>query len=126
MKYDPNTKRVQRDSSDKERHRQVRERLCFPHPPTAVEVAAAVDSLVDDGLLPAEHAGHEITDLAQALRDERERQGLSLTELAVKTGLDEAAISDLETGQRQYPSLQTLAIWAQALGKRLRLTLSDA
>jgi ribosome-binding protein aMBF1 (putative translation factor) len=125
MKYDHKTGRVERDASDKERHRQIRERLRFPHPPTVSEVTAVVDSLIDEGLLRPDHAGRELAELMHALRDERERQGLSLAELATKTGLDAAAISDLETGERPYPPVEILTVWAHALGKRLHVTLSD-
>jgi ribosome-binding protein aMBF1 (putative translation factor) len=126
MKYDPNTKRVQRDASDRERHRQIRERLTFPAPPTATEVTAAVDALVDEGLLPADFADRELKELGHALRDERQRQGLSVSDLAAKSGLDEAAIADLEIGRRTHSTLKILTVWANALGKRLHLTLSDA
>ena len=58
MKYDPDTRRAER--GDRERHQQIRERLSFLHPPTAEEVAAIVDSLVRQGLLPTDLASPEL------------------------------------------------------------------
>jgi transcriptional regulator with XRE-family HTH domain len=57
------------------------------------------------------------------LRRERERQGLSLTDLAERTGLDRATISKLETGKIANPTVGTLKKYAKALGKTLSWTL---
>src|SRR5215210_6928515 len=54
-----------------------------------------------------------------ALRAERERRGLSLAELAERTGMDQAMLSRLETGQIPNPTLSTLRAYAKGLGKRL-------
>ena len=47
-------------------------------------------------------------DLMAALRAERERQGLSLADLAERTGIDRAAIHKLEIGVNINPTLTTL------------------
>jgi transcriptional regulator with XRE-family HTH domain len=60
-----------------------------------------------------------------SLRLERERQGLSLTDLAERTGIDRATISKLETGKIANPTLLTLRTYAAALGKRLSWSLAD-
>jgi ribosome-binding protein aMBF1 (putative translation factor) len=60
-----------------------------------------------------------------ALRRERERQGLSLTDVSERTGLDRATLSKLETGKLANPTLATLRRYAQALGKRLHWSLED-
>jgi ribosome-binding protein aMBF1 (putative translation factor) len=60
-----------------------------------------------------------------ALRAERERQGLSLTDMAERTGIDRATISKLETGKVANPTVGSLRTLAQALGKRLEWTLAD-
>jgi transcriptional regulator with XRE-family HTH domain len=59
------------------------------------------------------------------LRRERERQGLSLTDMSERTGLDRATLSKLETGKLANPTLATLRRYAQALGKRLSWSLKD-
>ena len=125
MKYDPETKTVERGPDDRERHRRIRERLSFSHKPTISEVTAAVDSLMNEGLLLSDAGIRESEAVARALKVERERQGLSLSELAMRTGWDEAEIADLETGQRPDASLQMLCAWAKALGKRLQLHVLD-
>lgn len=63
--------------------------------------------------------------LFEQLRAAREEKGLSLSELTELTGMDRSAISKLETGQRPNPTLDTLSRYAQAVGKRLVLSLSD-
>ena len=57
------------------------------------------------------------------LRRERERQGLSLTDMAERTGIDRATISKLETGKIANPTIGTLRTYAKALGRRLAWTL---
>ena len=57
------------------------------------------------------------------LRRERERQGLSLTDMAERTGIDRATISKLETGKIANPTIGTLRTYAKALGQRLAWTL---
>lgn len=59
------------------------------------------------------------------LRQERQRQGLSLTELADRTGIDEANLARLEHGGDLNPTIATLERIAAALGKDVLITLSD-
>lgn len=60
-----------------------------------------------------------------ALKRERIRKGLSLTDVAERSGLDRAAISKLENGHQLNPTLATLARYAAGVGKRLRLVIAD-
>jgi len=62
-------------------------------------------------------------DLIAKLRAERERQGLSLTEIAERTGMDRAAIHKLEIGLNKNPTCATLARFADALGARIAWNL---
>jgi DNA-binding XRE family transcriptional regulator len=62
-------------------------------------------------------------DLIVALRAERERQGLSLADLAERTGFDRAAIHKLEIGVNANPTLTTLARYVAALGARIEWDL---
>jgi DNA-binding XRE family transcriptional regulator len=57
------------------------------------------------------------------LRRQRERQGLSLTDMAERTGIDRATISKLETGKLANPTVGMLRTYARALGRRLNWTL---
>ena len=61
-----------------------------------------------------------------ALKALREQQGLSITDLAERTGMDRAMISRLENGQIENPNLATMARYAKALGKKVVVTLVEA
>ena len=50
------------------------------------------------------------------LRQHRQRQGLSLTDVANRSGMDRAAISRLENGVYLNPTVDTLYRYAQAVG----------
>jgi ribosome-binding protein aMBF1 (putative translation factor) len=65
----------------------------------------------------------ELIEALADLRRERERQGLSLTDLAERTGIDRATIGKLETGKIANPTIGTLRTYAEALGRRLAWTL---
>jgi DNA-binding phage protein len=64
--------------------------------------------------------------LIAALRAERERQGLSLGDVAERSGMDRAAIHKLEIGVSRNPTLATLNRYADALGVRLEWSLKAA
>ena len=67
----------------------------------------------------------ELIEALAALRSERERQGLSLTDMAERTGIDRATISKLETGKIPNPTISTLRTYAKALGRKLAWTLQE-
>ncbi len=64
-------------------------------------------------------------ELLLQLKVAREAKGLSLGDLTKLTGMDRSALSKLETGQRANPTLETLARYAEAVGKRLGVSLED-
>ena len=68
----------------------------------------------------------ELIEAMAALRSERERQGLSLADMAERTGIDRATISKLETGKIPNPTIGTLRTYAKALGRKLAWTLQQA
>jgi DNA-binding XRE family transcriptional regulator len=68
----------------------------------------------------------ELVAALAGLRRERERQGLSLSDMAERTGIDRATISKLETGKLTNPTVGTLRTYARALGRRLTWTLEVA
>lgn len=81
--------------------------------------------------LIARHHGRAATmdqlrGLLAQLKAEREAKGLSLNDLTELTGMDRSALSKLETGQRTNPTVETLVRYAEALGKRLVVSLTDA
>jgi DNA-binding XRE family transcriptional regulator len=60
-----------------------------------------------------------------SLRQRREEAGLSLGDVAERSGLDKATLSRLENGWYPNPTLNTLARYARGIGKRLVLDLED-
>jgi DNA-binding Xre family transcriptional regulator len=64
--------------------------------------------------------------LMSELRAERERQGMTLAELSRRTGIDATALSRLETGRHNNPTVDTLYRIASALGKEIYCGLRDA
>jgi DNA-binding XRE family transcriptional regulator len=67
----------------------------------------------------------QLDDLLKQLKDAREAKGLSLADLTQLTGMDRSALSKLETGQRPNPTVETLVRYAEAVGKRLVVSLTD-
>jgi hypothetical protein len=66
-----------------------------------------------------------LLDLVAELRAERERQGLSLTDLAERSGLERSFLCKLETGKVLNPNLATLRRYAAGLGKEITLGVRD-
>src|SRR5205085_8199783 len=64
-------------------------------------------------------------ELLLALCKERERQNVTLTQLAKRTGCDPAVLSRLFTGRQANTTLATIARIAQALGKEVVHALRD-
>src|SRR5260370_32129383 len=60
-----------------------------------------------------------------ALKAMREQQGLSITDLAERTGMDRAMISRLENGQMDNPTIATMTRYARALGKKVVVRLAE-
>jgi DNA-binding XRE family transcriptional regulator len=59
------------------------------------------------------------------LRQAREAVGLSLADVSEKSGIDKAALSRLENGITENPTLETLMRYASAVGKQLSWSLTD-
>jgi ribosome-binding protein aMBF1 (putative translation factor) len=68
----------------------------------------------------------QVSDLVQQLKTAREEKGLSLSDLTRLTGMDRSALSKLETGQRLNPTVETLVRYADAVGKRLVVSLASS
>jgi transcriptional regulator with XRE-family HTH domain len=66
-----------------------------------------------------------LAEALKMLRSERERQGLSLTDVQERTGIDRSALSRLETTDDPNPTFATLQRYADALGKDLMIALVD-
>lgn len=60
------------------------------------------------------------------LKQERERQKLTLAQLEERTGISQAALSRLENGKSPNPTIDTIYRIAAALGKVVGCFLQDA
>ncbi|HVA48571.1 MAG TPA: helix-turn-helix domain-containing protein [Pirellulales bacterium] len=67
----------------------------------------------------------ELLQTISALRKAREDAGLSLADVAERTGMDRGAISKLETGVHGNPTMTTLQRYAGAVGKQIVVKLID-
>jgi ribosome-binding protein aMBF1 (putative translation factor) len=61
----------------------------------------------------------------QALKQEREQSGLSIRDVAERSGLDRAVVRRLENGKQDNPTVATLMRYAAALGKRFLWSYED-
>ena len=68
----------------------------------------------------------QLQELLIQLKAAREAKGLTLADLTELTGMDRSALSKLEAGQRANPTVDTLVRYADAVGKRLVVSLTDA
>lgn len=66
-----------------------------------------------------------VRQIMSSLKRERERQGLTLAALSERTGIDQAALSKLETGRNGNPTLSTVYRIALALDKEIACVLTD-
>lgn len=61
----------------------------------------------------------------QALKRDRQRGGLSIGDVAERSGLDRAVVSRLENGKQENPTVATLMRYAAAVGKRFLWSYED-
>ena len=65
-------------------------------------------------------------DALKLLKAERERMGLSLTDVSERMGIERPNLSRLENEADSNPTIATLTRYADALGQRLFIALADA
>lgn len=103
--------------SDRTRHAQIREQ----HKVEKSEIMAK-------GLaIKAEFDARQecFRDAVAAIKQAREQQGLSLTETALRSGIDKGNLSKLENGITTSCTIETLQRYAAAVGKEIVFTLVD-
>jgi len=118
------TERIHRPSnkSAEERAREVAIREQFQRERPALK------DLVESGDAPPAIPFGLYLDLRGALLEmkrQREASGISLADLAERTGMDKGALSRLENGVQDNPTIVTLMRYAAALGKKLTWTIQD-
>ena len=116
--------RIHRDmkwsEEDRARHKAIREKFQRERP--------TPQELIESGeyLGPLPHGVYLSLRFALAeLKKAREAAGLSLADVAERSGIDKAALSRLENGVHDNPTVETLARYATAVGKRLTWSIQD-
>lgn len=113
-------RKIERTPEDQARLRAVREKFQKERP--------TLDALLATGQYAEPVPLGAYLDLQEAIRGlkrEREGRGLSLAEIAERSGIDKAALSRLETGRQTNPTVETLRRYARAVGKQIVLALQD-
>src|SRR5262245_45077206 len=108
------SRKIDRTPEDKARLKAIREKFQRERP--------SLKRLVESGDAPPPMplgTYVQIQVLLRRLKEEREAAGLSLADIAERTGMDRAAISRLENGHQSNPTIDTIARYAAALGKRI-------
>jgi hypothetical protein len=114
----PVYRKSERTPEELERIRAVREKF-HREKPTVEDLEGQGAVFVPMGAVMA------LRQLVHDLRRERERQGLTLGELAERTGIDEPELMRLETGKDLNPTFSTVAKVAQGLGKVISFAMQD-
>lgn len=65
----------------------------------------------------------QLRDVAKVLKAERQRLGLSLNDVADRSGIAKANLSRLENDPHPNPTVDTLLRYAQALGRTIHIDL---
>ena len=111
-------RRITRDrrltSDEAATYRAVRERLHAERPELVARHQERMASL------------DQLENIFAQLKQAREAKGLSLDDLAQLTAADRSALTMVEAEQTAGPTVETLVRYAEALGKRLIVTLADA
>ncbi|MDA1016892.1 MAG: helix-turn-helix transcriptional regulator [Planctomycetota bacterium] len=113
-------KRIYRKATteERERHAKIREQI--------VDELPDIKRRARERLSLLKKEGTPLRQVLSALRAERERQGLSLADINERTGIDRAALSRLENNEDANPTLSTLECYAEAVGKRMVVLLSES
>jgi hypothetical protein len=87
-----------------------------------------LDDLIASGQYEGPYRQGDVLALLESvarLKGDRERRGLTLTEISERSGLDKGMLSRLENGKILNPTLSTLWRYAAAIGARVSLAVED-
>jgi hypothetical protein len=109
--FRPNRKTAE----ERSRERKLREQLQTEKP--------SLDDLVRSGACDSDAVMtmgmyFDVQQALQGLKRERQRSGLTIGDVADRSGLDRAVVSRLENGKQDNPTVTTLMRYAAAVGKR--------
>ncbi len=109
--------RVQLSSEDRARHQAIRDLFRDWHPSPEELIASGEGARFD---IRGEYS--DLRPFVAELKRVRVAAGVTLAEASRRCGIDQPALSRLENGHNQNPSLDTLWRYAAAVGLRLVLT----
>lgn len=104
-------------AEDRERHRAIRELFRHWHPSPEELIASGEGANFD---LHGEFRG--LRPFVAEMKRTREAAGLTLAVVSRRCGIDQPALSRLESGRNKNPTLDTVWRYAAALGQRLILS----
>jgi len=112
----------QKSAAEWERERTLRDKIQKEKP--------SLEDLVESGRCDADAVMtmgmyFDLQTALQALKAERKHNGLSIAEVAQRSGLDRAVVSRIENGKQDNPTVATLMRYAAAIGKRLLWSFED-
>ncbi len=95
-----------------ERYQQIREQVAAELPDIRRRARAAKPRIL-------------LKHVLKKLREERQRQGLSLADLNARSGIDRGTLSKLENDEDPNVTMNTLMRYAQAVGKVVLVQLDE-
>jgi DNA-binding XRE family transcriptional regulator len=107
--------------SDAQHQRDETLRAKYATRPTLKDLQASGD--VRESIKQGEYLA--LMQFAASLKRFRESQNLSLADIATRTGIDKSAISRIENGVADNPTIATLERLARSVGKRIVIELED-
>ena len=113
-------KRIYRKGTDDERNRHatIRDQIMSELPEIRNRAQARLALIKKEGT--------PLRQILGALRAERQRQGLSLSDIYERSGIDRSALSRLENNEDPNPTIATLERYAEAIGKQMVVLLSES
>jgi len=106
-----------RSGDDRARRRAIRDMFRDWHPSPEELIASGEGTSFD---LRGEY--RQLRPFLEEMKRAREAAGLTLADVSRRSGIDQPALSRLETGHNKNPTLDTLWRYAAAIGRRLVLT----
>jgi ribosome-binding protein aMBF1 (putative translation factor) len=113
------TPMIEKDALVAARQRAQRAREQLAHKPSPSEL------LTPEEQVEAAPFYFVLREYIQQLKEAREAAGLTLADIATRTGMAVESLSRLETGAQTNPTWKTLGLYANALARRPRLLLED-
>jgi DNA-binding Xre family transcriptional regulator len=109
-------KRITRDrrltDDEADRYQRIRQQVAAELPDIRQRAKAAKPQIL-------------LKDALKKLREERQRQGLSLADLNARSGIDRGTLSKLENDEDPNVTMNTLMRYAQAVGKVILVQLDE-